>query len=48
MNSIKAINNWYWEPKKSQHIVIVSTHTIFNPCLDISVVIDVADIPRSF
>ena len=45
---MKAKTNWYWKPKNHQHVVIVSTPTIVHPCLDVSLVKDVARIPRSF
>ena len=40
IRSIKSKTNWYWEPKNNQHIVILSTHTIVYPVMDVSVVLD--------
>ena len=47
LRSMKYNNNWYGEPENNTHIVILSTRTIINLCLYVSVVTYVADIPRS-
>ena len=40
-------NNFYWVPEKHQQVVIVSTIKILNPCIYLSLVIYVPDIPIS-
>ena len=42
---MKFNTNWYWGPEMNKQIVIVTTRTILNQCLDVSVFTDLADIP---
>ena len=39
--------NWYWQQKKQQQVITVTTKTIVHPCLDIVAVKDVHDISIS-
>ena len=47
LNCMQENTKWYWEQKQQQNIIIVSTHTIAHPCLDVMVVKYVHDIPIS-
>ena len=38
LRSMKYNNNWYGEPENNTHIVVLSTRTIINLCLYVSVV----------
>ena len=40
-------NNWYWEKQPLQHTIIVTTHTIIHPRLDVVGIIYVKDIPKN-
>ena len=40
-------NNWDWDQKQQQQVIIFPTRTIVHPCLDVMTVKDVHDIPRS-
>ena len=46
--SIMNVNkNWYWKKLGTTESVIIETHTIFYPCLYVSTIKNVSDIPRS-
>ena len=47
LRSIKTKTNWYWKPEEIPQNLLVSTQTLVHPCIYISVVIDVANIPSS-
>ena len=44
---MKATTNWYWKQNQNEHIVIILTRTIVTPVLDVSLIKNIADIPRS-
>ena len=44
---MKSKNNFYWQQHGTNQSVVISTHTIVIPCLDVSVINNVADINRS-
>ena len=39
--------NWYWKQQSLQQTIIVPTHTILRPCIDVVRIIDVQDIPKT-
>ena len=39
--------NWYWQHHGTNQSVLISTSTIVRPCLDLSVINNGADIPKS-
>ena len=45
---MKANTNWYWEPEKNQHILILSTRMIVHTCTYVSIDTDMLDIPIYF
>ena len=47
LSIMKAKNNWYCRQKENERNVIISTSTLFHPCLDVLVIKYVADIPLS-
>ena len=48
ISSIKSKNKCYWETGNYQQVVILPTLTIVYTCLDVSLSIEVVDIPRIF
>ena len=44
---MKSDANCYFQQLRTEDSVIISTHTIFHPCLDVSAIKEVEDIPRS-
>ena len=40
-------NNWYWKQQSLQHNIIFTTRTIINPCVDVVIITDVQDIPKT-
>ena len=47
LSIMKANTNWYWQQIRTEESVIIVTHTIVHPCLDMSNIKDVADTPIS-
>ena len=43
---MKSRKTWYWQQLETKDSVVVATHTIVHPCLDVSTIKYVADIPR--
>ena len=43
---MKAKTNWYWQQHGKNKSFIISTRTIVHPCLEVSVIKNVADITR--
>ena len=43
---MKSSKTWYWQQLETKDSVVVATHTIVHPCLDVSTIKYVADIPR--
>ena len=39
--------NWYWKKQPMQQTIIVPTHKILHPRLDVIVIIYVQDIPKN-
>ena len=39
--------NWYWQQNIDKHIIIISTHTILHPCIDVSIIKYIDNTPRS-
>ena len=44
---MKTTTNWYWQQNIMKQGVILSTRAIVHPCLEVSAIKNVADIPRS-
>ena len=44
---MKSKTNWYWKQNGTNQSVIISTHTIVFTCIEVSVINNVADIPRT-
>ena len=44
---IKTSKNWYWQQLENKESITISPRTIFHPCLDVSNIKYVADVPRS-
>ena len=40
-------SKWYWKEQSLQQNIIVSTCTILHPCLDVFIITDVQDIPKT-
>ena len=45
--SMQENNNWYWEQHPLHQTIIVPTRTIIHPRLDVVLIIDLQDIPKS-
>ena len=45
-SEIITSTNWYWEQEQHHKIVIFPTHTIMNPCINITAVNAISDIPK--
>ena len=43
---MKSKTDWYWKNPRTDQSVIISAHTIVCTCLEVSVLNNVADIPR--
>ena len=43
---MKSNTHWSWQQLETKDSVIIATCTIFHPCLDVSTIKDVADIPK--
>ena len=39
--------NWYWKEQSLQHNIIVPTHRVIHPCLDVVRITDVKEISRT-
>ena len=46
--SMQENSNWYWKQQSMQHNIIFSTPTIIHTCLDVLIMTDVQDIPKTF
>ena len=45
--SMQEDSNWYWKHQSLQQTIIVTTHTIIHPCLDVVIIRYVQDIPKN-
>ena len=45
--SMQGNTNWYWKQKTQQHTIIVPTHAILHPRLDVIIIRYVQDIPKN-
>ena len=40
--------NWHWKQQSPQQNIIVPTCKILHPCLDVVIITDIQDIPKTF
>ena len=46
ISSVRVDTNWYWGPHPQQNVITVTTHTMFNPRLEVNEVTDFHDMPK--
>ena len=45
--SMQVKNNWYWDQHTQQQVIIVTTHTILYPRLEVNAITDIHNISKS-
>ena len=45
--SVQENTNWYWKQQPLQQTIMVTTHNILHPCLDVITIIYFQDIPKN-
>ena len=45
--SMQENTNWYWKQQTLQQNIIVPTHTIIHPCIDVFIMKNVQDTPKT-